>query len=45
MGMESWAPGNFANAQLLVELKLGFKASWLFFENAISHFMDDLGFK
>lgn len=33
-------------AQFLVELKLEFKSSWLFFENAISFFlMDDLGFK
>lgn len=35
-------------APLLVELKLQFKSSWLFFEYAISFFlflMDDLGFK
>lgn len=37
----------FCHAQLLVELKLEFKSSWLFFENSISFFflMDDLGFK
>lgn len=37
----------FCYAQLLVELKLEFKSSWLFFENSISFFflMDDLGFK